>query len=126
MVCLNTRYKGFLLTEIIVSLTVLSILLVGLAVSLGGFRRFNRYQLIRQRCTAAAQAQIDSITVTGRSIPKENFERLWPGLDVLVEDSAGPGQWQGTRLLQVTVKSKGKGRLVTVGLCRYIGAKQEH
>lgn len=63
MVFLKRKYKGFLWVEMVVSLTVLSILLVGLAVSLGGFRRFNRYQLIRQRCTAAVAAQSSSTRV---------------------------------------------------------------
>ena len=46
----NKRYEGFLLTELTVSMTILGILVAGLALSLHGFAKFNRYQLVRQQC----------------------------------------------------------------------------
>ncbi len=118
----NRKYAGFLLIEIIVAMAVLGILLVGLALSLDGFRRFNRYQLVRQRCTAAAQAELESITATGKPIPEEDFKRLWPKLRVSTKQSAGSGQWEGMKLVEVTASGKSFRREVKVRLCRYVSA----
>jgi type II secretory pathway pseudopilin PulG len=52
----NKKYSGFLLTEVIVAAGVLGVILIALALSMYGFAKFNRYQLVRQQCTAAAQA----------------------------------------------------------------------
>ncbi|GAJ03972.1 unnamed protein product, partial [marine sediment metagenome] len=76
----NKKYGGFFITEIVVASAILAILLVGLALSLYGFAKFNRYQLVRQQCIAAVQAELDSITITGKPIPDEDFKRLWPKL----------------------------------------------
>jgi type II secretory pathway pseudopilin PulG len=116
----KTRHRGILTTEMVISLTALSILTAGLALSLYGFSRFNRYQLVRQRCTAAAQAQLDSLTVTGQPISDNDFTRLWPGLGVAIEKSEGTGQWQGMLLVQVTTTGKGLRKEVKVKMSRYI------
>lgn len=121
----SKKHAGFLLTEIVVSLTILGILLAGLAVSLDGFRRFNRYQLVRQRCIAAAQAQLDSITATSGPIPDQDFKRLWPKLSVSIEKSPGAGQWQGLKLVKVTTSSNSFHRKVKVQFTRYILVEQE-
>jgi len=119
----NKKNSGFLLSEITIGLTVLGILLVGFALSLHAFAKFNRYQLERQRCIAAAQAQLDSIAVTGKPIPAEDFERLWPRLIVSVKNSAGTGQWAGIQLVEVTTKGKSFRNEVKVRLSRYILAE---
>ncbi|HEW79595.1 MAG TPA: type II secretion system protein [Phycisphaerales bacterium] len=122
----NKKYGGFLLTELIVSLVVLGIVLVCLAMSLNGFRRFNNYQLVRQRCVAAAQAELDSITVTGNRISQENFRQLWPKLNVLVEKSDGTGQWKGLKLIKVKTKGKSFNKDVEIELSRYILVEGEN
>jgi len=119
----NKKYGGYLFIETTVALSVLSLLLIGLAVSLDGFRRFDSYQLVRQRCTAAAQAQLDSIAVTGEPMSDEGFKRLWPKLDVSIEESVGVGQWQGKKLVKVTVSGKSLNKEVEIALCRYILTK---
>jgi hypothetical protein len=116
----SKKYDGFLLTELIVSLTVLGFLLACLALSLNGFRRFNHYQLVRQRCTAAAQAELDSIAVTGESISEQDFKRLWPKLNVSIEKSDGTGQWKGLKLVKVKTKAKSFNRNVQIQLSRYV------
>ena len=116
----NRKYGGFLLTELIVSLIVLSALFVGLALSLHGFAKFNRYQLVRQRCIAAAQAELDSITATGKPIPNEHFKELWPKLSVSIKQSAGIGQWQGTKLVEVTTNGISFRNKVKIQLSRYV------
>lgn len=116
----NKKYGGFFITEIVVALSILAILLVGLALSLYGFAKFNRYQLIRQQCISAAQAELDSITITGKPIPDGDFKRLWPKLGVNIKRSAGTGQWQGMKLVEVTATGKSFNKEVKVQLARYI------
>ncbi len=122
----NKDYGGFLLTELTVALALLGILLTCLALSLNGFRRFNNYQLVRQRCVAAAQAELDSIIVTGNRISQENFGQLWPKLSVLVEKSDGTGQWKGLKLIKVKTKGKSFNKDVEIELSRYILVEGEN
>jgi hypothetical protein len=85
-----------------------------------GFAKFNRYQLVRQQCTAAAQAQLESITTTGKPIPNADFKRLWPKLDINIKSSAGTDQWQGLSLVEVTANGMSYNKEVKVSLARYI------
>ena len=116
----NVKYKGYLLVEIIVSISVLGFLIVAFALSLNGFSRFNRFQLVRQQCTAAAQAQLDSIATMGKPVPDEEFQRLWPKLSVSVKQSDGTGQWQGLNLVEVEAKGMSFSQPVKVRLSRYM------
>lgn len=120
----NNKYSGFLLTETIVAMSLLGLLLAGLALSLHGLAKFNRYQLIRQRCIAAAQAQIDSIATIGEPVSDEDINRLWPGISVSVERSLGTGQWLGLVRLNVTAGGKSFRKNVTIQLSRYVQAYQ--
>jgi len=121
----KTRYKAFLLIELTVSLAVLGILLTCLVVSLYGFKTFNHYQLTRQRCTSAAQAQIDSITVTGRQISKEDLDHLWPGVTISIEQSDGTEQWKGLKLIKARATAGSFTKTVTIELSRYILPREE-
>lgn len=116
----NGKHGGFVLTEIAVAMTILGILLACLAFSLHGFAKFNSYQLVRQRCIAAAQAELDCITATGRQIPDEDFSRLWPKLSVSVRKAAGTGQWQGMDLVEATATGKSFRKEVQIQLSRYV------
>ena len=116
----NEKDGGFLLTEIVAALAILGILLAGLAMSLNVFAKANRNQMVKQRCIAAAQAQLDSITVTGGLIAEEDFSRLWPRLSVSIKASEGIGQWQGMKLVEVTATGSSFGKQVKVELSRYI------
>lgn len=120
----NNKYRGFFLTEVIVGLSLLGLLLAGLALSLHTMAKFNRYQLIRQRCIAAAQAQLDSIVTTGAPVRDEDVERLWPGLSVSCRRSPGTGQWQGLELIEATASGKSFRKDVTIRLSRYVQADQ--
>jgi len=119
------RYSGFLWTELTVGLTILGILLISFALSLHAFAKFNRYQLVRQRCITAAQAQLDSLTVMGKPITTEDFERLWPRLTVSIKNSEGTGQWADIQLVEVTTKGKSFRNEVKVRLSRYILAESK-
>jgi len=115
----NKRYEGFLLTELTVSMTILGILVAGLALSLHGFAKFNRYQLVRQQCITAAQDQLESMAATGEPVPDEDFDRLWPNLSVSIEESPGIGQWSAMELAEVTAVGKSFRKEVTIQLSRY-------
>ena len=119
------KYGGFSLTETIVALAVLGMVLVGLALSLHGFAKFNRFQWMRQHCIAAAQAELDSIAVTGEAIREEDFVRLWPNLTVSIKESAGAGQWEGMKLVEVKASGMSFSKEVKVQLCRYVLAETE-
>jgi type II secretory pathway pseudopilin PulG len=119
------KHGGFSIAETIVALAVLGMVLAGLALSLHGFAKFNRYQWMRQRCIAAAQAELDSITLTGEAIREEDFVRLWPNLNVSIKESAGAGQWKGMKLVEVTASGMSFNKEVKVQLCRYVLAEPE-
>ena len=108
------------MTEIIVAFTIMAMLLAGLALSLNGLAKFNRYQLVRQQCIAGAQAQLDSITATGKPIQDEDFHRIWPRLSVSVKKSAGTDQWQAMELVEVTATGKSFRKQVEIQLSRYV------
>lgn len=119
----NAKHKGYLLIEIIVSIAILGVLILAFTMSLNGFARFNRVQLVKQQCTAAAQAQIDSIAATGKPIPDEDFQRLWPKLSVSIKQSNGTGQWQGLNLVEVEASGMGFSQPVKVQLSRYMAVE---
>ena len=115
----NRRYGGFLLVEMTVSLTILAMLLTSVAFSLNGIAKFNSYQLVRQQCIAVAQAELDSLTATGQSIPDEDVSRIWPRISVSINKSAGDGQWLGTQLVEVTASGRSFRKEVKIQLSRY-------
>ena len=116
----KSKSGGFIFAEIAVSLTVIAMLLAGVAFSMNGIAKFNHYQLVRQKCIAAAQAQLDSLTATGKPIEDEDFSRIWPQLNVSIEKSAGQGQWKAAQLVKVTTTGKYLRKQVTIELSRYI------
>ena len=114
---------GWILIEMMTSLVILGILMFALIKTQQQIQMFNAVQLARMRCIAAAQAQLDSIAVTDGPIAADELARLWPGIRMEVEQSAGEGQWTGLRLLKVTAVGKAKGPEVEVELTRYVGPK---
>jgi type II secretory pathway pseudopilin PulG len=114
------RQKGFLSAELIVATGLLGLLVAGMAVSLGGFAGLNRYLWTRQRCTAAARAQLDSVVATGRPIEPQELQRLWPEAEVTVDAKPGTPPWEGLKLVEVTATAPAGARLVKVRLVRYV------
>jgi len=112
----NMRYKGIFLADFLVSIVLLGVIITILAASVNSFSKFNQYQWARQRCIAAATAQLDSITATGSIIEEQEIERLWPHVSVAVDRSAASGPWDGLERVQVTAAA----REVKVSLTRYI------
>jgi type II secretory pathway pseudopilin PulG len=116
----RTRCGGFLWAELVVAIGLLGVIVTGLMVSMNGFSLVNNCQWARQRCTAAARAQIDSLVATGRPIERPELQRLWPRVDVRVERTPGAGPWEGLELLQVTATAQAGPRKITVHLARYL------
>ncbi len=108
-----------MMTELIVSLAVLGMIMVAFAISLDGFRRLNHYHFTKQRCVSAAQATLDSIAVTGKTIDEADVNRLWPGVIVKIEESEGTNQWKGLKLISVSAKGTTGNKKVEVRLSRY-------
>ena len=114
------RQKGFLTAEMLTAVGVLGVLMAGLAVSLRGFSMFNELQWARQRCTAAAEAQLDSIAATGKPLGPQECRRTWPNVDVSLRREPGQAQWVGLELIQVTAATQAGSRMVTIHLARYV------
>ncbi len=115
----NMRYRGIFLADFLVSVALLGLIIAILAASMNGFSKFNQYQWARQRCIAAATAQLDSITATGSPIGEQELQRLWPYVSVTVNRSAADKPWAGLELVQVTAATE----KVTVRLVRYLQAR---
>ena len=116
----RTRRKGVFTAELMVGMALLGVALAGLAVSIQGISLFNRYQWTRQRCTAAAEAQLDSLAATGSLIDETEIKRLWPDVAVAIERTPGAGPWESLELLRVTATGKAGPHGVRVRLERYV------
>ena len=121
----TAKNNGWAVTELIVSIGILGVIMGGLYMSMNTFRVFNKYQLLRQRCVAAAQAQLEGIAATGEKISDEDNERLWPDVEISVAQKDGSGDWQGLRLITVTARNARLKKTVSVQLSRYLPAEQE-
>jgi len=111
---------AFMMTELIVALSLLGLIFAGLALSMQGFGAFNRHQWARQQCIAAAQAQLDSLSTRGTQIETQACQRLWPTVTMTVQRTPGAGQWDGLELARVTATSQAGPRQVRVDLARYL------
>ncbi|MGA2680146.1 MAG: hypothetical protein ABSF37_12730 [Sedimentisphaerales bacterium] len=123
MITKRVKYRGLIMTELIVSLAVMGMLMVAFAISLDGFRRLNHYYFTKQRCVSAAQAMLDSIAVTGIVINDNDLKRLWPGVVIKIDKSQGAGQWKRMDLISVTAEAKALNKKVEVRLSRYFLTK---
>jgi type II secretory pathway pseudopilin PulG len=115
----GSRRNGFLTVELVVATALLGMLMAGMAVSLGGFAAFNAYLWTRQRCTAAAQAQLDGLVATGRPIEPQELQRLWPEVEVALDVQTGAPPWEGLQRVEVTATAPARVREVRVRLVRY-------
>jgi type II secretory pathway pseudopilin PulG len=124
---MKTKIKnsGFILTEVIVALIVLGVIMGCVAAALGAFGKFNKYQLARQKCIAAAQGQLDCIAATGKPINDEDFQKLWPKAEFKITQTPGKDRWQGLELTKVKVTAKAANKDVSVELERYFSPSGE-
>ncbi len=115
----HRKNNGWLLTEIAVTLFVLASFFMVMISATATFGRFNRLLLNKQRCLAAARAQVDSVVFTGRALKAEDFKRLWPRLEVDVDIRDGAGDWKGLKLCVVTTSVKARKRNIEIRLSQY-------
>jgi len=114
---------GWITTDFVVSLLLLWMLLGVLAAALNANRKYNRLQLTRQQCLAAARSQMSSIAATGAPISDADISRLWKDVSITVEQSDATGNWDGLKLLKVTATRKLKNRQVKIKLKKYVNAE---
>jgi prepilin-type N-terminal cleavage/methylation domain-containing protein len=120
--------NGFMLMEVMVALIVLGVIMGCTAAALSAFGKFNKYQLVRQKCIAAAGGLLDCIAATGKPISDEDFQKLWPRAEFKITQTPGKDRWQGLELTNVKVTAKSANRDVSVELERYFlpgGEKQK-
>lgn len=110
---------GFMLTELIVSLSGLGILMAMLAVTLFWAGRCHHLLFLRQKCIAAAQAQIESICTRGLPIEPNKATALWPDVELQTQILPGLDQWQGLGLIQATASIRSGRTVVQISLARY-------
>ena len=120
----NSR-GGWIMIEMVAAVGILGILLTALGQIQYQLTKFNAIQWTRMRCITAGQGQLDSIAARGSPIADEEVERLWPGIHVQVERSAGQGDWQGLTLVKVTASGEVQDREIIVKLARYIAQRKE-
>jgi len=115
----KTNRRGFMMAELIVGTALLGLAIAGLAVTIQGFTVINQYQWTRQRCAAAAQAQLDSLAATGKPIEETEMRRLWPDIEVMMNRTAGEAGWAGLDLVHAAATGWAGSHAVTVRLERY-------
>jgi len=115
---------GFLLVECLIALAILLLLIGMWTMSSASSRKFNAVQLARQRCIAAGVAQLDSLTATGRAIPKDKITELWGGITVSITQTPGRDQWEGMTLGMVTACGTNGGIKTQITQGRYFVAKR--
>ncbi len=115
----HRKNNGWLLTEVAVTLFVLASFFMVMISATATFGRFNWLLLNKQRCMAAARAQVDSVVSTGRALKDEDFKRLWPRLEVAVDIRDGAGDWKGLKLCVVTTRAKARKRYIEIRLSQY-------
>ena len=119
------RRGGWILVELVVALGILGILLTALGRIQYEAGKLNAIHWMKVRCITAGQGQLDSMAGRGELIDERELERLWPGIRVEVEQSAGEGDWEGLTLVRVKAEGKVKGKAVKVELARYMAGRKE-
>lgn len=109
-----------ILTELLVGMGALAVILVTAAPLWQAMQKVNDREMARQRCLAAAAAQLDSLGRTGQTIPPDQIDRLWPRVRVDVAREAGQGDWAGLTLLKAAAVTVSHGREVRAELARYV------
>lgn len=112
--------EGYLLIDAVVALFIFSLIIMGWMTLSKTTSRFNGIQMVRQRCIAAGQAQLDSYSAIGKSISKEKVSQLWPGIQTEITSFPGQGDWTGLTLVKVTSQGMYEEKQIQVTLARYV------
>lgn len=119
------RNNGFLIAEFLVTFTILSAILVSFAVLLGYVKEFGEYNIIRQHCIQAANAQLDSITATSKPLTDDKIKSLWDKVATDIKITDGQGQWNGLKLVKVKSTSFLRKKEIIIELARYVQQVKE-
>jgi hypothetical protein len=112
-----------MLVELMMSSALMVLLMLCAARVSISAARFNRFQHARQRCLAAAEAQLDSVATRRESISPAEIQRLWPGVAVTVSGEPGQGDWTGLTMMTVSASTATGDRTVTVELRRCVATE---
>ncbi len=125
MVKRNQRKTGGWLTIELIVAVALTALLIGILATLGSaFKKVNDQRWLRQTLTAAGQAQMDAIAVTGKPIDEQKFNELWPGVTCDVKIDTGDGQWAGLQEIRLTLWAEKRGKTVESAMVRYVPMRE--
>jgi hypothetical protein len=116
----HKKYSGIMTIEVVTAIFLLITLTAVLLTSLRFYGHYNRLQWTRQRCLAAAQAQLDSIMVQKVTLSQEDIHRLWPGVKCTIEKQPGLDQWKDLDLYTATTTAQVRKRTVLIQMKRYI------
>lgn len=87
--------RGYLLIEVVAALTVLGIMLGVFSQLLSSSSNASKRLIARQKCIAAALAQLDSLDYTGQMLSAEQIDLLWPNVQVELEQSVDTEPYRG-------------------------------
>ena len=118
------KKQGFTIAEMVISVMLIGIILFIMTKVLYEFGQFNRNMITKQRCISAAQAQLDSISATGRLLESNDIQRLWPDIEVAINKTQGTSQWQSLILIEATATGHIREKSVQVTLSRYFNPDQ--
>jgi type II secretory pathway pseudopilin PulG len=120
------KYSGSLTIEVITAIFLLIVITAALLTSLRFYGYYNRLQWTRQRCMAAAQAQLDSIMVQNAPLSPEEIQHLWPGVKCTLSKQPGQNQWKDLDLYTATTTAQVRKRTVSIQMKRYIKSGEQH
>jgi hypothetical protein len=114
------KHQGSITIEVITAIFLLLVLTTALLTSLRFYGYYNRLQWTRQRCLAAAQAQLDTLMIQNTPLSREDIERLWPGVKCTIEKQPGQAEWKGLDLYTTTTTAQVHKHIVSIQMKRYI------
>ncbi len=115
----NNR-KGFIITDVTVTVFVSIMIFSLLMATLRTTGHFNRVQHARYECVLAARAQLDDISAGGDGLDEEETERFWPGVKLETSYERGDGKWSGLTLVTVRAKGGADSLHTTEVMSRYV------
>ena len=119
------KHNGWIMTEVVVALGLAALIFTCLIIFINTTGGLNKIQLITQQCLSAGRSELDCIAVTGEPIDAEDFQRLWPNLDVRIEEQDGAGEWEGLRLVEVTITAIKAPKEISISQSRYFTSEKE-
>ena len=114
------RRGGWILAEMIASVVIASAIIAVLATGQSNAAATNKLLLARQQCIAAAEAQLDALTATGRPLDAAANKQLWPAVKVELRRQAGQGAWSGLTLVTAVATAPAGEVKAKVELSRYV------